>query len=307
MFICVMMSVENSEQYSIRDDSSGISKVEPRIYIRPYDILEVFYLEGDNYMKIIGSKYLEKNDYSNIAINANEIIVRKNKGKYKTMNLSNSFIGGLKALEDEGKINSIIDYFLDYHKVNIVGKNTLHGVSYVVDSSDGTSLCINRPISDNQVDKIYAKYERDRWDFVFSRNFYEYGPVFLTTAGSTGYMESGYIEDDRSCRFYLETVNGKITDREKEFLIDIFSPMLSEGEVAVGREEESNLINVTFLRKSEEICEYVDYGAPRVRVTPEVLPVLEALVVSHNEDAKNRENDKDRPKQLRMEELKWKD
>ena len=84
--------------------------------------------------------------------------------------------------------------------------------------------------------------------------------------------------------------------------------MLSEGEVAVGREEEeSNLINVTFLRKSEEICEYVDYGAPSVRVTPEVLPVLEALVVSHNEDAKNRENDKDRPKQLRMEELKWKD
>ena len=95
------MSVANSEQYSIRDDSSRISKVEPRIYIRPYVILGVFYLEGDNYMKIIGSKYLEKNDYSNIAINANEIIVRKNKGKYKTMNLSNSFIGGLKTLEDD--------------------------------------------------------------------------------------------------------------------------------------------------------------------------------------------------------------
>ena len=110
-----MMSVANSEQYSIRDDSSRISKVEPRIYIRPYVILEVFYLEGDNYMRIIGSKYLEKNDYSNIAINANEIIVRKNKGKYKTMNLSNSFIGGLKTLEDEGKINSIIDYLSLIH------------------------------------------------------------------------------------------------------------------------------------------------------------------------------------------------
>ena len=258
-------------------------------------------------MKIIGSKYLAKNDYSNIAINANEIIVRKNKGNYKTICLSNSFMIWLKSLKDEEKVNSIIDYFLDYHKVNIVGKNTLHGVSYVVDSSDGTSLCINRPINDEQIDKIYAKYEKDRWDFVFSRNFYEYGPVFLTTSGSTGYMESGYIEDDRSCRFYLETVNGKITDREKEFLIDIFSPMLSDGEVAIGREEDdANLINVTFLRKSEEICEYVDYGAPRVRVTPEVLPVLETLVVSHNEDVKNKENSKDRPKQLRMEELKWK-
>ena len=37
-----MMSVANSEQYNSRDDSSGISKVEPRIYIRPYVILGVF-------------------------------------------------------------------------------------------------------------------------------------------------------------------------------------------------------------------------------------------------------------------------
>lgn len=254
-------------------------------------------------MKIVGSKYLDKNDYSNISINDKEIIVRKNKGKYKTMHLENSFVEELKKLDDDDMIRTIIEYYLYYHKISVMERTTLHGNLHVVGSSDGTSLCINRTISDELLEKVYEKYKGDRESFTFSRDFYGCNLMFITTASSLGYTESGYIEDDRSCRFYLATENGRIVEQEKEFLIDVFNPMLADGEVAIGREDgKDNFVSVTFLRKSEDICEYVDYGAPKVIVSPSVLPVIETLVISHNDDFNNKNNNIDRPKQLRMEE-----
>lgn len=50
-----MTSVESSEQYIIKDDSSGISKVEPRVYSSLHISLE-FFIEEEYYGKFNNGK-----------------------------------------------------------------------------------------------------------------------------------------------------------------------------------------------------------------------------------------------------------
>ena len=68
--------LENSEQYIIKDDSSGINKVEPRVYSSLWCSGSFcFFRDGGNYLKIIGIKYLNRNNYKKIRIGHNEILV----------------------------------------------------------------------------------------------------------------------------------------------------------------------------------------------------------------------------------------
>lgn len=255
-------------------------------------------------MRIVGSKYLDRNDYSNITINYGNVVVRKNREKYENIRFENNFLVKLKGLSDDDKISLLIDYYLDYHRVVGIEKRLLNGPSYIVSSSDGTELYINRVIGEALLENIYTKYESDRKNFIFSRNFGEYIPEFIVASNPFWRMKTGYVDKGESCEFYLATSEDKIVDREKEFLIDVFNPLLSDGEIAIGKEESSNLINVTFLRKSDGVCEYVDYGAPKVKVSSRVLPIIETLVISHNKEIKNKCDNKEEPKQLRMEEFK---
>lgn len=255
---------------------------------------------GDDDMRIVGSKYLDRNDYSNITINYNEVVVKGNKSKYQVIPSEESFIDSLRELNDEEKRRRIIDYYLENHTVSSVSKIVFCNTAYQIGSVDGTTLRIARKMGNDVIDKIYGKYREDRGKFVDSRNFYESQVEFLSSFDSTG-----YIEDSKSCRFYISAFDGKVDENEKVFLIDVFSNMLPDGEAAITREDALdglNVFNVSFLRKVDTASDYVDYGAPRVRVSKDLLPVIETLVMEHNEEfSKESEN---RPKQLRLEEFK---
>lgn len=249
-------------------------------------------------MRFVGSKYLDRNDYSHITINKGDIIVRGNKSKYKVALFGHSFTDEFKNLNDEEKIARVVEYFLDYHTLTSV---SINNGRYQIVSMDGTTLNITGEVNGMIIKKINDKYREDRERFVGSRNFYESKVEFITTDSS-----SGFIEDDRSCRFYIGTTKGRVKEDEKAFLIDIFEGMLFEGEVVITREDRSllgrEMFSVSFLKKNDGSFDYVDYGAPKVNVSKKLMPIIGTLVQEHNESF-SREN-KDKPKQLRLEEFR---
>ncbi len=248
-------------------------------------------------MRFVGSKYLDRNDYSHIAINNGDIIVSGNKSKYKGTPSGYSFTDECKGLSNEEKIAKVVEYFLDYHTLTSISVSN----GYQVNSADGTTLNITGKVSNKIVKKIKNKYKEDRERFAGSINFYESKVEFIAAESS-----SGFIEDARSCRFYIETRRGRVNDNEKVFLMDVFDEMLFDGEVIITREDMMllgrEMFNVSFLRKNDGSLDYVDYGAPRVCVSKGLMPIIETLVEEHNESF-SKEN-KDRPKQLRLEEFK---
>ena len=93
-----MTSVESSEQYIIKDDSSGISKVEPRVYSSLWCSRSFCFLwDGDNYLKIIG-------------IGHNEILVTGANHDFDDDTISSKFIDTLKCLDRKHIIDGVKKY-----------------------------------------------------------------------------------------------------------------------------------------------------------------------------------------------------
>lgn len=238
LVISVMTSVENSEQYDCKADSSRINKVEPRRN-SSLCILEVFFrrqfmsvlienvdkLDANNYDKITIREEMKEN-----AVGVTYVSVEGRTTIFPTVLLPNRFSNILRRGRDEDTIRRIIEYFLQYTKVNSIIGRPMYEDDFVVKGARSLNINIfDLDLSLSIETLVWQKYISDRAQFLEEHDdakIYE----FFVKENTSDYRVDGNISlildsygDDvisSECNFFKHFLMEKLLVKgdEAEFL-----------------------------------------------------------------------------------------
>lgn len=240
-------------------------------------------------MRIVGIKYLNENNYKKIRIGHNEILVTGANHDFDDSNTNSKFTDTLKGLDRKHIIDDVIEHFLESHTINSVSNYDFSGKSINVLGNDDVSLKICVPVDMEIAKRIMSKYKHDRDSFVENMSL---SGASISLSSVTG--KSSYEDDEGRYRFYLSGRDGDIRKFEKEFLIGFIDRMLSNKEVVMTRQDtfdDTNASMISFLEEStdDDIKKYVGYGAPSIKVSNSIVPMVESIVIAHNDKVESGE------------------
>ncbi len=245
---------------------------------------------GDgNYLKIIGIKYLNENNYKKIRIGHNEILVTGDNHGFGDSTTSSKFTDTLKGLDRKHIIDDVIEHFLESHTINSVSNYDFSGKSINVLGNDDVSLKLCVSVDMEIAKRIMSKYKHDRDSFVENMSL-PGASIFLSSV--TG--KTSYEDDEGRYRFYLSSRDGNVRKFEKEFLIGFIDRMLSNKEVVMTRQDtfdDTNVSMISFLEEStdDDVKKYVGYRAPSIKVSNNIVPMIESIVIAHNDKVESSE------------------
>lgn len=233
-------------------------------------------------MKIVGQKYLNRNDYSTITIGKDKITIL-GKDSYPTIKGDGTSITDeIKNLPLNEQVGEVVDYFLRYTTVcSIIDNDYVSGKKYVsVIGEGGKKLRFSSNLFKEDSKKIIQKYVDDRRDVVFNSEVVE----FDLNMESYGNVYYGY--DDTGSKIKIG-----IGESSRRVMYDFDSEFISEFVKYIGEGEE-----VTFTlpeRRFEMDTPAVIYmHGPNKKVTIQNYIPLKNKVVSvasfYNSDVKRR-------------------
>ena len=245
-------------------------------------------------MRVKGMSYLRKNDYQSISINKGAINVYGS-CDYKTMRLSYNIEDDLKKLDEEGKRKRVVEYFLDYSRINHLNECYLqNGRIYLyVGARHNRSLKFSVQPSSDILKKIIAKYQRDRLTFFGQEDILGY--KFGTTSRSSSYDFDieGYAEIN------LCTKNGKLVEFEQKFLSELLPTIFGDSIVSLKTVYDDD-------EYGRRLIGYFIVGANKsIKVDYNLLNVVSIIILNHNSAVQRKLEEESHYKQLmlRMEEI----
>ena len=253
-------------------------------------------------MKIIGIKYLNENNYKKIRIGHNEILVTGANHDFDDDTISSKFTDTLKGLDRKHIIDDVIEHFLESHTINSVSNYDFSGKSINVLGNDDVSLKICVPVDMEIAKRIMSKYKHDRDSFVENMSLSGASILLSSVTGKTSYED-----DEGRYKFYLSSKDDNVRKFEKEFLICFIDRMLSDKEVVMTRQDTfdgTNVSMISFLEEStDDVKKYVGYGSPSIKVSNNIVPMIESIVIAHNDKVESSEIVRNKIL-IRMEEFK---
>ena len=216
-------------------------------------------------MKIEGIKQLDQNFYETITVRDGVIKVS---GKVlDTIHMNKSFTDSLRGKSDEEIRRIIIEYFMNYNRLNFVSDDfsRVTGPVYYVGSESGKLLLINDQTSEVEKAKILSKYVRDRYYFLYNHPCDTYG-LNVNYGDTSSYS----ITRSGSVKFNLSRKNGKLPEYESTFVETFLDEVFKDEVITVvkpnkGEEYNSNyelvgngkrvilgMMNKDILKKVEE-------------------------------------------------------
>ena len=164
-------------------------------------------------MKIEGIRQLDQNFYETITVRDGVIKVS---GKVlDTVTLGKSFCESLRGKSDEEIRKTVIEYFMDYNKLNFISDDfsRVTGPIYYVGSENGKLLLINDQTSEGEKKRIIDKYVRDRYYFLYNHPSDMYG-LNVNYGDTSSYS----ITRNGSVKFNLSRNNGILPEYESTFV-----------------------------------------------------------------------------------------
>ena len=216
-------------------------------------------------MQIEGIKQLDQNFYETITVRDGVIKVS---GKVlDTIHMNKSFTDYLRGKSDEEIKRSIIEYFLNYNRLNFVSDDfsRITGPIYYVGSESGKLLIINDETTLVEKTKILNKYVRDRYYFLYNHPCDMYG-LNVNYGDTSSYS----LTRGGSVKFNLSRKNGKLPECESTFVETFLNEIFGDDVITVvkpknGEEYNSNyelvgngkrvilgMMNKDILKKVEE-------------------------------------------------------
>ena len=249
----------------------------------------LFFWDGDNYLRIVGIKHLNENNYKKIRIGHNEILVTGVNHDFDDSTISSKFTDTLKGLDRKHIIDDVIEHFLESHTINSVSNYDFSGKSINVLGNDDVSLKICVPVDMEIAKRIMSKYKHDRDSFVENMSLSDASILLSSVTG-----KSSYEEDEGRYLFYLSSRDGNVRKFEKEFLIGFIDRMLSDKEIVMTRQDsfdDTNVSMISFLEEGtdDDIKKYVGYGAPSIKVSNNIVPMIESIIIDHNDKVESNE------------------
>ena len=178
----------------------------------------------------------------------------------------------IRKCDDDTVKSMILDYFLDYNKVDSIYENlNLRGTFYsiVLDSPLGKRLRFKTNPSDELVKKIYDKYRFDRDEFLINLDGY-YNFEFSTTLEHSNYEVEGTVksyssesEEDKTRKvlFCLAASHDEdFVPRVREDEVEFFGRAISliMGDEIAEIEEVKTTNSLGFLKKEYLIVDKVE-------------------------------------------------
>ena len=136
--------------------------------------------------------------------------------------------------------------------------------------------------------RIMSKYKHDRDSFVENMSLSGTSILLSSVTGKTSYED-----DEGRYKFYLSSRDDNVRKFEKEFLIGFIDRMLSDKEVVMTRQDTfdgTNVLMISFLEEStDDVKKYVGYGSPSIKVSNNIVPMIESIVIAHNDKVESSE------------------
>ncbi len=178
-------------------------------------------------MIIEGVKLLDQNYYETITVRDGVIKVG---GKLlNTIHMNKSFTESLRGKTDEEIRVAVIEYFMNYNKLNYVSNDFSRITGYMsyAGSESGKLLIIDDKISEEEKTKILNKYIRDRYSFLYNHPCDVYG-LNVNYGDTSSYA----VSRSGSVKFNLAQTNNKLPIYEnafiEEFLDQVFGNEIIE-------------------------------------------------------------------------------
>lgn len=280
-------------------------------------------------MDVEGRSILDSNYYQQITVSDKKMVVQrydkvgrlvsKDYGPKRTKT-KHALSSRIKSCDDETVKSMILDYFLDYNKVDSIYENlNLHGTFYsiVLDSTLGKRLRFKTYPGEDIVRKIYDKYKFDRDEFLINlEGYFKYS--FETMLGHSSYEIEGVTKswddekiDDktREVRFCLATnrsdgILPQVREEEIEFFGRAISLIMADKIAVVDEVKDTDEFG-DFVKEYFIIDEERD---SRVIYIPcELVPIAETAVSKHNgrvwEQRREIEKNDEKVYQMKLEEF----
>lgn len=238
-------------------------------------------------MRIEGIKQLDQNFYDTIVVRNGEIKVN---GKVlDTVTLGKSFSESLRGKSDEEIKNAVIEYFLEYNRINFVSSDfsRMNGSMFYVGSQSGKLLIIDNDEMSEGKAKVLRRYVNDRDSFLYNNCADTYS--ISTNYGSTS---SYTITRDGNLKFNLARESTGIPQYESKFLERFINHIFVDEYIRV------------IQRGNKELEDGVELVSDKKRVIARVLTKdLMKKVEEHNRkcDFVRKENEDALKMQLKME------
>ena len=238
-------------------------------------------------MRIEGIKQLDQNFYDTIVVRNGEIKVN---GKVlDTVTLGKSFSESLRGKSDEEIKNAVIEYFLEYNRINFVSSDfsRMNGSMFYVGSQSGKLLIIDNDEMSEGKAKVLRRYVNDRDSFLYNSCADTYS--INTNYGNTS---SYTITRDGNLKFNLARESTGIPQYESKFLERFINHIFADEYIRV------------IQRGNKELEDGVELVSDKKRVIARVLTKdLMKKVEEHNRkcDFVRKENEDALKMQLKME------
>lgn len=170
-------------------------------------------------MKIFGEKFLNENNYNAILIDLKdrEFKVKVTGNPQVDSKVNNNFMKSLEELNDNNKIVSITNYFLENSSLVEVArggmlKNQFLSKDYTIARSKSGNVLIlklnSSKLSNNLIKLVDLKYSKDRYNYYLENKL---SSIYLSNQDVKKYNEDAlYLRADKKCgKLYLENVERK--------------------------------------------------------------------------------------------------
>ena len=255
-------------------------------------------------MDVEGRSILDSNFYQQITVADSKLVVQrydkvgrlvsKDYGPKRTKS-KQALSSRIRKCDDDTVKSMILDYFLDYNKVDSIYENlNLRGTFYsiVLDSPLGKRLRFKTNPSDELVKKIYDKYRFDRDEFLINLDGY-YNFEFSTTLEHSNYEVEGTVksyssesEEDKTRKVLFclaashdENFVPRVREEELEFFGRAISLIMGD-EIAV-IEEVKTTNSLGFLERKYLIFDK-DYSRRVIQISRDLVPHAEEFLSQHN-------------------------
>ena len=280
-------------------------------------------------MDVEGRSILDSNFYQQITVADSKLVVQrydkvgrlvsKDYGPKRTKS-KQALSSRIRKCDDDTVKSMILDYFLDYNKVDSIYENlNLRGTFYsiVLDSPLGKRLRFKTNPSDELVKKIYDKYRFDRDEFLINLDGY-YNFEFSTTLEHSNYEVEGTVksyssesEEDKTRKVLFclaASRNEDFVPRVREDEIEFFGRAIS---LIIGDEigivEESKDIDGYGDFISNYFIVDKDYNSKIIHISDDLVPFALKFLSEHNsrvwEQRRETENNDSKIYQMKLEEF----
>lgn len=280
-------------------------------------------------MDVEGRSILDSNFYQQITVADSKLVVQrydevgrlvsKDYGPKRTKS-KQALSSRIRKCDDDTVKSMILDYFLDYNKVDSIYENlNLHGTFYsiVLDSPLGKRLRFKTNPNDELVKKIYDKYRFDRDEFLINLDGY-YNFEFSTTLEHSNYEVEGTVksyslesEEDKARKVLFclaasrdEDFVSRVREDEIEFFGRAITLIMGD---EIGIVEESKDIDGYGDFISNYFIVDKDYNSKIIHISDDLVPFALKFLSEHNsrvwEQRRETENNDSKIYQMKLEEF----